>query len=215
MSEVGQKNSPKAPGRPSHDRAKLLAAAREVFLEQGLDMGLDAIASKAGTTRQTLYNHFSSKSLLLTEVFESFQIDLQAPPLHHAMPHQSLAELLRQVGHATQQHVYSARVLQLQRLWVVASIQLPDILADLQQARTNNAQTQLASQLASQLAQAHSRGVIRVEDPDNAAKAFVGAAIGPMYASVLLGGQAPTATELAHLNQMAVQTFLRAWQSTE
>lgn len=215
MSKVRQKNSPKTPGRPSHDRAKLLAAAREVFLEQGLDMGLDAIASKAGTTRQTLYNHFSSKTQLLTEVFEGVQIDLQAPPLLDAMPHQSVAELLQQVGHASQQHVYNARVLQLQRLWVVASIQLPDILAKLQKARINHAQTQLASQLASQLTRAHRRGMIRAEDPDNAAKAFVGAAIGPMYASVLLGGPAPTAAELAHLNQMAVQTFLRAWQSTE
>ena len=45
-----------------------MAAARELFLEHGLEVRLETVAAKAGTNRQTLYNHFPTKTALLIEV---------------------------------------------------------------------------------------------------------------------------------------------------
>ena len=49
-------------------RQKLILAAAEVFMEQGYRGSIDSIAARAGVARQTIYNHFSSKDDLFSEV---------------------------------------------------------------------------------------------------------------------------------------------------
>ena len=51
------------------NRAALLAAAREVFGEQGLDASLDEIARRAGVGNATLYRRFPNRRELIAEVF--------------------------------------------------------------------------------------------------------------------------------------------------
>jgi AcrR family transcriptional regulator len=51
------------------NRAKLTAAGREVFAEQGPDAPLDEIARRAGVGIGTLYRHFSSREALAEEIF--------------------------------------------------------------------------------------------------------------------------------------------------
>jgi AcrR family transcriptional regulator len=51
------------------NRTALLAAAREVFGEQGLDASLDEIARRAHVGNATLYRRFPSRRELIAEVF--------------------------------------------------------------------------------------------------------------------------------------------------
>ena len=51
------------------NRVALLAAAREVFGEQGLDASLDEIARRAGGGNATLYRRFPNRRELVAEVF--------------------------------------------------------------------------------------------------------------------------------------------------
>ena len=51
------------------NRAALLAAAREVFGEHGLDASLDEIARRAGVGNATLYRRFPTRRDLIAEVF--------------------------------------------------------------------------------------------------------------------------------------------------
>ncbi len=51
------------------NRAKVLAAAGEVFAEQGLGVPLGEIARRAGVGAGTVYRHFPSKQALLEAVF--------------------------------------------------------------------------------------------------------------------------------------------------
>jgi AcrR family transcriptional regulator len=51
------------------NRAALLAAAREIFGEQGLDASLDEIARRAGVGNATLYRRFPCRRDLIAEVF--------------------------------------------------------------------------------------------------------------------------------------------------
>jgi AcrR family transcriptional regulator len=53
----------------ARNRAKLLAAGREVFAEQGPDASLEEIARRAGVGIGTLYRHFPSREGLAEEIF--------------------------------------------------------------------------------------------------------------------------------------------------
>ncbi|MFJ8045591.1 TetR/AcrR family transcriptional regulator [Kitasatospora sp. NPDC096147] len=51
------------------NREALVAAASELFAEQGLDVPLDLIARRAGVGNATLYRHFPAREELIREVF--------------------------------------------------------------------------------------------------------------------------------------------------
>lgn len=54
--------------RAERNRQAIVAAARELFVRDGFDTGMDAIAAAAGVSKVTVYNHFGSKEELFTEV---------------------------------------------------------------------------------------------------------------------------------------------------
>jgi len=55
-------------------REQILWAAREVFLEEGFERAsMDAVASRARTTKRTVYAHFENKAALLNAVFDMLQ----------------------------------------------------------------------------------------------------------------------------------------------
>ncbi len=53
----------------ARNRAKLLAAGRDVFAEQGPDASLEEVARRAGVGIGTLYRHFPSREALAEEIF--------------------------------------------------------------------------------------------------------------------------------------------------
>ena len=64
-----------APDRPlradaERNRERILAAAREVFAEHGLDAGLHVIAKRAGVGVGTVYRRFPEKEQLIEALFE-------------------------------------------------------------------------------------------------------------------------------------------------
>jgi TetR/AcrR family transcriptional repressor of mexJK operon len=54
--------------RAERKRRAIVAAAREIFVRDGYDAGVDLIADAAGVSKVTIYNHFGSKEQLFTEV---------------------------------------------------------------------------------------------------------------------------------------------------
>ncbi|MEO3861743.1 TetR/AcrR family transcriptional regulator [Acrocarpospora sp. B8E8] len=52
-----------------HNRDRILAAAREAFTTQGIDVPLTTIARRAGVGAATLYRHFPTRAALVTEAF--------------------------------------------------------------------------------------------------------------------------------------------------
>ncbi|MFH4176159.1 helix-turn-helix domain-containing protein, partial [Acinetobacter baumannii] len=84
-------------------RPTIVAAARELFLEHGLEVRLEAIATKAGTNRQTLYNHFPTKTALLIEVFDHLKTEMEAPFIEqHEVNNKRLDQRLLDIGQAVQ-----------------------------------------------------------------------------------------------------------------
>ncbi|MGY3202951.1 TetR/AcrR family transcriptional regulator [Streptomyces sp. TE5632] len=60
------------------NRDRLVAAAHEVFAEQGLDAPLDVIARRAGVGNATLYRHFPARAALVHAVFHDQLTDTMA-----------------------------------------------------------------------------------------------------------------------------------------
>ncbi|PJG67921.1 TetR/AcrR family transcriptional regulator [Acinetobacter seifertii] len=202
----------KSPGRPSRIRPTLIAAARELFLEQGLEVRLEAIATKAGTNRQTLYNHFPTKTALLIEVFDHLKAEMEAPFIeHHVDSNKRLDQRLFDIGHAVQTHFYNDDAIRLQRLLIIALVEMKEILPKIQ----NRTQGNIKRSLSHILETANNAGLIQVKHPDEAAKAFLGAVMGYSYPATMLGDALPTSQELKKLNQEVCSMFLKAWQYKE
>lgn len=200
----------KSRGRPSKARPNIILAAREQFLEHGLDVSLDKIAIKAGTTRQTLYNHFPTKTALLIEIFENFKAEMETPfdeknNLNEIM---MLEQLLIQIGQTVQNHFYNTNVIRLQRLIIIALVEVPEILEQVQQRTYGSIKKSMINILET----ANNAGIIKISNSEAAAKAFLGAVMGYAYPATLLGGAVPTSEELQQLNEEACRTFLSAWQ---
>ncbi|GIH18319.1 TetR/AcrR family transcriptional regulator [Rugosimonospora africana] len=73
-SEPAQQAQPSEPTRPlrsdaQRNRELLLAAACDMFAEQGLDVAMADIARRAGVSNGTLYNRFPTRSDLIEAVF--------------------------------------------------------------------------------------------------------------------------------------------------
>ncbi|WP_067472315.1 TetR/AcrR family transcriptional regulator [Actinomadura hibisca] len=97
---------PPAPSgkRAERSRQAIVGAAREAFVRDGFDTGMDTIAASAGVSKVTVYNHFGSKEELFTEVIG------QAMDEAHA----TLAEVrarLADAGDAREALIRTARVL--------------------------------------------------------------------------------------------------------
>lgn len=60
----------RGPAAAAHNRRALIAAAREIFAEQGPDTPFSAIAKRAGVGQGTLYRHFPDRVALAVAVFE-------------------------------------------------------------------------------------------------------------------------------------------------
>jgi AcrR family transcriptional regulator len=64
-----EESAPALRADAERNRERILAAAREVFAERGLDAPLEAIARRAGVGQATLYRRFSTRQDLLVAAF--------------------------------------------------------------------------------------------------------------------------------------------------
>jgi AcrR family transcriptional regulator len=73
----GGRRANRGRGAAAENRAALIAAAREVFAEQGLDAPLYAVAAAAGVGQGSLYRHFPDRVSLALAVFDESVAELE------------------------------------------------------------------------------------------------------------------------------------------
>ncbi|MFD4336539.1 TetR/AcrR family transcriptional regulator [Streptomyces anulatus] len=70
IGQDGRRPANDGPKAAARNRAALIAAAREVFAEHGLEAPLSAIARRAGVGQGVLYRHFPDRSTAVAAVLE-------------------------------------------------------------------------------------------------------------------------------------------------
>lgn len=205
-------DEPPVPARQGRKAAAILDAATEVFLGNGFrGTSMDTVARAAGVAKQTVYQHFTDKERLFTEVVRR-AVDAVADPVAAEIGRvgagpdlsRDLTELaVRQLG-----AVLQPRVLALRRLVIGEAGRFPE----LGRAFFDEGPGRTMRGLADRFAALAREGRLRVDDPGTAAAQFnwlVMAA--PVNEAMLLGRTAFPAEDLARLADRAVATFLRAY----
>ncbi|WP_067687541.1 TetR/AcrR family transcriptional regulator [Nocardia jejuensis] len=80
----------------ARNQQRIIAAARELFADRGLEVTLDDVAERAGVGVGTVYRRFANKQELILEVFDQMVTELAQAvetALHHPDPWQGLVDL--------------------------------------------------------------------------------------------------------------------------
>jgi AcrR family transcriptional regulator len=99
----------------ARNRTKILAAARAAFNEEGVDVGVEVIAQRAGVGVGTLYRRFPTKEQLIEAVVDELLagvLTVAESALEHQSPAEGFAEYLSAVGWLQFEHAGC-----LTRLW--------------------------------------------------------------------------------------------------
>ncbi|MTE12582.1 TetR/AcrR family transcriptional regulator [Nocardia aurantiaca] len=80
----------------ARNQQRIIAAARELFADRGLEVTLDDVAEQAGVGVGTVYRRFANKQELISEVFDQMVTELAGAvdaALHHPDPWDGLVAL--------------------------------------------------------------------------------------------------------------------------
>ncbi|NAW64576.1 TetR/AcrR family transcriptional regulator [Photobacterium halotolerans] len=150
-------------------RLAILGAAETLFHQQGVEQtSMDQVASEAGVSKRTVYNHFATKQILfqaiLTRMFEQLS---QGPE----KPFNANREITAQLTEIAEQEVAlltSPQLLRIAKIAFMQMLQQPELMQSL-----DNTDIGCMTALVQFLQDANAAGVLNVEDCDFAARQFV------------------------------------------
>ena len=183
------------------NRERLLLAARELFLEQGYDVSVDAIISRAGVARQTFYNHFQNKESLFAEAVRCCVTDIIAPLSMHP---DKLRDSLLNFAQLYRQRALSPEGIAIYRILISQAQRFPELIREL----SGLGDGQMTGSLANYLRHAMDEGELEQVDPVFAAETLLAMLIGQERTQRLLGVQRPPSNESLRAEQV-VDGFLR------
>lgn len=194
------------PHRSAHKHRAIQQAGTEVFLEAGYEAAtMDAIAAKAGVSKQTVYNHFQSKDGLFKATVADLTSALMAPLVVRERGGQPPEQLLCALALDYLALMLRPSSLALYRLVVAESPRFPELVAEIYAVGTGR----MVATLADYLGWETRNGRLRVADPPLAAEQFVGMLTGRLQLRALLGiGPIPDEQELTQRAERAVGAFL-------
>ena len=191
------------------DEAKteaILDAAADVFADRGLAAPMEAIARRAGVSKQTLYNRYRGKNDLVRALVIQ-KSDQIIGPLHArdaaAPPREVLADFARNMLNLanSKSPVFLRTIIQ-------SAGEMPDLAQEVFEAGPLRSRLELAAYLAEQAR----LGRLVVAEPEEAAEFFAGMVTGQRQLRALLGLHKPTPPEqIDRLAQEAADRFVKAY----
>lgn len=197
--------------RPDKDTRQIIFdAARHEFAENGYAAtSIDAVARRAGVSTKTLYRLIPNKAVLfeatVSERLDRFLADVEL----NATDHADIEDALRAALSACANLALDGEVIALQRIVLQEAAQFPDIAA----AFYNNGIARTATALSAWLRLQQARGMIALEDVDEAAGFLIGmVASAPQRAAIFGGLPAPSNGEIEARVRRCATLFLRGCQ---
>ena len=185
----------------------ILDAAAEVFAQRGLTAGLDDIARRAGVSKQTIYNHYGSKTELVRALATRRVREVTAAldlPGAVENPRAALVDYARQLLNG----LANSRAQGVARLAILSVGEMPELAKAIYEAGPQASR----SRLAEFLQQENAAGRIDAPDPPQASAIFASMAIGPYQLETLIGiGRPLSAAEIDQIAEEVVTRFLRAY----
>lgn len=191
------------------DRAKaeaMLVAAGQVISERGLGAPVEAIAKRAGVSKQTLYNHYGGKAGLIAALIRR-RVDQMGAALNadYGDPHPeaALAEFARRL----METLLSPANIALTRVAIQGAAEAPDVARVMHEAGAMGTRARLAAFLKAET----EAGRLCVDDPAEAADLFSGM-VGAHQLRGLLGVKIDTDREtIARQSAVVAKRFVRAY----
>ncbi|HET7824898.1 MAG TPA: TetR/AcrR family transcriptional regulator [Anaeromyxobacter sp.] len=192
-------------------RRQILAGARQVFGELGFERAsVDLIATRAGVSKATVYNHFQDKKALfvasVVEGCEELRADLEKCL---ERPGSDLERSLRNVGEQMMAVFLSPDVANLYRHTIAEVARFPEVGRMVLERGT----LPLQEAIARYLAHWRERGMLDIDDTRTAAIQFVALCQGDLSVRSRLGAlEYPVDAQVKESVRRAVQTFVRAFR---
>ena len=184
----------------------ILDAASEVLAERGLTASIEAVARRAGVSKQTIYNHYGSKTELVRILVERRRSLLGATL--EAAPHdRPLADTLTAYALAIIETITSPASLQLTRMAITCAPEKPELARAVHEAGARAAGDHLATFLAG-------RAELDLPDPQRGADIFVGMALGRLQMRLLMGVEVFERERATARAREAAERFVRAYRRT-
>lgn len=186
-------------------RERVHEAVRELMAEQGFRVSMDAVAIRAGCSKQTLYAHFGSKQELLRSVMQE-HLDLATARLDDAAG--GMRTVLVEFAMQHLQRLSEPTVLATCQLLSAEAMQFPEEARTLYQDGCATLQQRLADWLHAAMQQ----GQLRPYHPQQAAELLLGMIVGLDFErqrfNVPFRDDDP---QRQHWAEFAIDAFLRAF----
>ena len=168
----------------------ILDAASEVLAERGFNAPIEEVARRAGVSKQTIYNHYGSKTELVRILGER-RLSLVTATLDKAPPGQPIETTLTRFAETILEVLMSAGSLQMVRMAISNAVDMPELARAIYEAGAGAANSRLAEFLST-------RPELDIQNPRRAADVFLGMVSGRLQTRLLMGiesgfepGQAP------------------------
>lgn len=181
-------------------------AVRGLVREQGVQVSMEAVAARAGCSKQTLYARYGSKQALLLQVLS--EDSRNRTTLAGTPDAATLRPLLVAFARDHLARLSAPDTIGTARLITAQASQFPDEVRDLFDTCVGGLQERLAAWLS----QAMRRGLLRHDDPHFAAELLLGMIVGLDFdRQRFLLPHRDAAAEQADWADFAVDSFLRAF----
>lgn len=192
-------------------REQILEGARRAFTEHGYERAsVELVATRAGVSKATVYNHFRDKR----DLFTAAVLDVTAQVRRRidevlAAPTGDAARDLQRVGEQFLGAVVAPSAVALHRCLMSESGHFPE----LGKALFEHVACTMKQSMSVYLRRLHEAGALRVDDPELASKQFLALCQVDLVIQCQLGvAAAPSARVIRASVAGAVRTFLRAYR---
>ena len=185
-------------------REAIIQAASQAFVERGYGISVDEIAAAAGVSKQTIYNQFGSKEELFHAIVAERSAQLVAPFAGNTES-KAPRDVLLEYARGYFEFVLTPQGLSFLRMLIGASHDFPGLPRDFYEAGPNQTQEAIMTWLRRE----HSRGRLRVPDPQMAAEHLTSLIFGRLMLRGLLGLEIKMAPgEIERRSAYCVDLFL-------
>jgi AcrR family transcriptional regulator len=185
----------------------ILDAAVEVIGQRGLGAPMEAIAKRAGVSKQTVYNHYGSKAELMRALMQR-RVESITAPLRDPGAVDNPTETLEAYALSLLETVITNKSYSMMRVIMLGAGEMPDVAQEVYEAGPASARRQLAAFLKAET----ELGRMKVEDVDQAAEIFSGMVMGhSQMRSLLRLPSDKTPEEYRRLAREAAERFMRAY----